>query len=92
MPKPSQEEQQQFEAAENASIEAYEDAVMAKIEPWANKRDYRSSDCPNKASIDVGEVASEQDIATCAVVGTACAFLFCGIDGTTHARYVENSN
>ena len=64
---------------------------MAKIEPWVNKRDYRPTDCPSKTSIDVGEVASERDIAECAIIAMACAFLFCGIDGTTHGRYVCNS-
>ena len=84
-------EQEQLEATEKDAIEAHEEAVMAKIEPWVNKRDYRSNDCPSKTSIDVGEVASESDIVGCAIIAMACAFMFCGIDGTTHGRYVRNA-
>ena len=80
------------QATEHGMVEAHEEAVMAKIEPWLNKRDYRPADCPHKESIDVGEVASEHEIATCAIIAMACAFMFCGIDGTTHARCVSNTS
>ena len=66
----------------------YKIGVMDNIDGWVNKIDYvTAKDCPLPGSVAVeGGVASAADI-LCLSTVLACAFLWAGVDGTTHGRY-----
>jgi hypothetical protein len=71
------------EALDQQAESKYDKGVMDKLDSWINKRDYKPKDCPLPGSVDVGSVASALDILGLSLV---CAFLWMGVDGTTHGR------
>jgi hypothetical protein len=74
---------------QEAAETAYEADVMGKIDCWVNKLEYKPKDCPAPGSVAVeGGVASAADI-LCLGTVLACAFLWAGVDGTTHGRCVR---
>ena len=71
------------EALDQQAESKYDKGVMDKLDSWINKRDYKPKDCPLPGSVDVGSLASALDILGLSLV---CAFLWMGVDGTTHGR------
>ena len=80
-------EEEVMAAKTQEMVEAkHETEVMGKIDSWVNKIDYKSKDCPAPGSVAVeGGVASPAEI-LCLDTVLACAFLWAGVDGTTHGR------
>ena len=79
-----EEEAAQRKRAEEAAVQAHREGVVENILAWKDKIDYKSSDLPDPKTIDVGEVATEEEIAD--THNFACSFLWFALDGTRQGR------
>ena len=79
-----EEEAAQRKRAEEAAVQAHREGVVENILAWKDKIDYKSSDLPSPETIDVGEVATEEEIAD--THNFACSFLWFALDGTRQGR------
>ena len=79
-----EEEAAQRKSAEEAAVQAHREGVIENILAWKDKIDYKSSDLPDPKTIDVGEVATEEEIAD--THNFACSFLWFALDGTRQGR------
>eukprot|EP01047_Picozoa_sp_COSAG01_P068749 COSAG01_NODE_10009_length_2276_cov_2.151585_2_plen_432_part_00 len=79
----SAEEAEQWDCVADSAKEDWQQGVGSEIDAWLHKVGYRvDKDLPDPESIDVGDHATVLEEFTSAL----CATLFCGVDGTSHAR------